>query len=166
MQTLSGWRIKHDPGTSGTSVGAMTMVSDPSLSGQAQQVHTSFTDWGGELVFPHVWKRFRPPRTLFMTRRSGSKKGSQLGNLEMDNNQVMANGDTVIYAFQCAGDSNTWDYTENAGTPAAADRKMGSIERTLQSRQLDAECVASRADQLLSRRFRERNVPLSMARRA
>jgi hypothetical protein len=42
--------------------------------------------------------------------------GSNIGNLEMDNNQVIANGDTVIYAFQCAGDTNTWDYSENAGT--------------------------------------------------
>jgi hypothetical protein len=28
----------------------------------------------------------------------------------------MANGDTVIYSFQCAGDHNTWDYGSNAGT--------------------------------------------------
>ena len=42
--------------------------------------------------------------------------GSKIGNLEMDNNQVLANGDTVIYAFQCAGTSGTWDYSENAGT--------------------------------------------------
>jgi hypothetical protein len=33
-------------------------------------------------------------------------------------NQVLANGDTVIFAVQCDGYSNTWDYTTNAGTPA------------------------------------------------
>lgn len=32
-------------------------------------------------------------------------------------NQVMANGETVIYGFQCDGYSGTWDYTANAGTP-------------------------------------------------
>jgi len=31
-------------------------------------------------------------------------------------NQVMANGETVIFAVQCDGYS-TWDYTTNAGTP-------------------------------------------------
>jgi FlaG/FlaF family flagellin (archaellin) len=34
-----------------------------------------------------------------------------LANLEMDLNQVIANGDTVIYATQCDGYSKTWDYT-------------------------------------------------------
>jgi hypothetical protein len=35
----------------------------------------------------------------------------------MDMNQVMANGQTVIYGFQCDGWSGTWDYTANTGTP-------------------------------------------------
>jgi hypothetical protein len=32
-------------------------------------------------------------------------------------NQVMSNGQTVIYGFQCDGYSGTWDYSKNAGTP-------------------------------------------------
>lgn len=32
-------------------------------------------------------------------------------------NQVLSNGQTVIYGFQCDGYSNTWDYTANTGTP-------------------------------------------------
>jgi hypothetical protein len=42
---------------------------------------------------------------------------SSIVNLEMDNNQVMSNGDTIIYAFQCSGYSKTWEYTGNTGTP-------------------------------------------------
>jgi hypothetical protein len=118
VQTISGWRIKHDPGTSGTSVGAMTLVSDPSLSGQAQQFDTSYTDWGGEL-YSLTYGNDTSSENFVYDAEVWIEEGSQIGNLEMDNNQVMANGDTVIYAFQCAGDSNTWDYTENAGTPAA-----------------------------------------------
>ena len=117
VQTLTGWRIKHDPGTSGTSVGAMAMVSDPSLSGQAQQFSTSYTDWGGEL-YSLTYANDDSVQNFVYDAEVWIEEGSQLGNLEMDNNQVMANGDTVIYAFQCAGDSNTWDYSENAGTPA------------------------------------------------
>ncbi|HEX3663278.1 MAG TPA: hypothetical protein VHU89_17710 [Acidobacteriaceae bacterium] len=37
-------------------------------------------------------------------------------NIEMDMNQVIPNGDTVIYGFQCDGISKTWDYSENSGT--------------------------------------------------
>lgn len=42
---------------------------------------------------------------------------SSIANLEMDMNQVVANGQTVIYGFQCDGWTKTWDYTTNAGTP-------------------------------------------------
>ena len=43
---------------------------------------------------------------------------SQLQNLEMDMNQVMADGRTVIFGFQCASGSGTWEYTlvANGGT--------------------------------------------------
>jgi hypothetical protein len=32
-------------------------------------------------------------------------------------NQVMPNGQTVIFGFQCDGYNNTWDYTGNGGSP-------------------------------------------------
>jgi hypothetical protein len=43
---------------------------------------------------------------------------STVANLEMDMNQVLANGQTVIYGVQCDGYSNTWDYSANQGTPS------------------------------------------------
>ena len=46
-----------------------------------------------------------------------AKPSTQIANLEMDMNQVLSNGQTVIYGFQCDGTSSTWDYTKNAGTP-------------------------------------------------
>jgi len=42
---------------------------------------------------------------------------SSLANIEMDMNQVMANGETVIYGTQCDGYSGTWDVAMNLGTP-------------------------------------------------
>jgi hypothetical protein len=44
---------------------------------------------------------------------------STVANLEMDVNQVMENGLTVIFGFQCDHWSGTWDYTANLGTPKA-----------------------------------------------
>jgi hypothetical protein len=44
---------------------------------------------------------------------------TDIANLEFDLNQVIANGDTVIFGFQCDFWSNTWDYAANAGTPLA-----------------------------------------------
>ena len=36
---------------------------------------------------------------------------SQVANIELDMNQVMANGKTVIFGTQCSGYSKTWEYT-------------------------------------------------------
>lgn len=116
IQSLSGWRIKHDPGTGGTASGAMLHASHPTLSGNAEQFTTSYSDWGGVLYSDTYGND--PDATNFMyDAEVWIASGSVIANLEMDNNQVVANGDTIIYAFQCAGTSGTWDYSENAGTP-------------------------------------------------
>lgn len=49
---------------------------------------------------------------VYLTSSAGT-----IANLEMDMNQVMPNGQTVIYGFQCDGWANRWDYTANTGTP-------------------------------------------------
>jgi len=116
IQLLPNWRIKHDPGTSGTSTGAMTLVSDPSLSGQAAKFYTTFTNAGGEL-YSVTYGNDTDSKNFVYDARVWISTGSTVSNLEMDNNQVMRNGDTVIYAFQCSGYSNTWEFTANTGTP-------------------------------------------------
>lgn len=117
VQLLPNWKMNHDPGTQGSSVGAMTLVTEPSLSGEAAKFATTFTNWGGEIYSKSYAKD--PNATNFLyDAEVWIEAGSAVGNLEMDNNQVIANGDTVIYAFQCAGNSGTWDYSENAGTRA------------------------------------------------
>jgi hypothetical protein len=97
----------------------MELVDNPSISGQAREFDNTYTGSGGERYnvsfgadttatnfFYDVWV-YLPTTT------------AQIANLEFDMNQVMANGQTVIYGFQCDGYSHTWDYTENSGTPAA-----------------------------------------------
>ena len=116
IQLLPNWRIKHDPGTSGTSTGSMTLVSDPSLSGQAAKIYTTFTNAGGEL-YSISYGNDTDSKNFLYDAYVWISAGSTLSNLEMDNNQVMRNGDTVIYAFQCSGYTNTWEFSSNAGTP-------------------------------------------------
>jgi hypothetical protein len=117
IQLMPNWKYNHDPGTNGTSTGAMSLVSEPSLSGEAAQFESSYTDYGGEIYSKSYGND--PNATNFLyDAEVWIEAGSQIGNLEMDNNQVISNGDTIIYAFQCAGTSNTWDYSGNIGTPA------------------------------------------------
>jgi hypothetical protein len=121
LQTLSNWIGASDLGASGTAQGSMSLVGYPSYGGQALQFTTQFMNAGDErysVVFGDdptthnfVWDGW-----VYLTRSVRS-----IANLEMDMNQVMANGQTVIYGFQCDGYSGTWDYSMNAGTPQSPD---------------------------------------------
>lgn len=115
IQMMSGWNHKHDPGTKGSSSGSMTLVSNPALSEEAAKFSSTFENWGGE-IYAKTWGNDPDAKNFLYDGYVWINAGSIVGNLEMDNNQVMANGDTVIYSFQCAGDHNTWDYGSNAGT--------------------------------------------------
>jgi hypothetical protein len=117
IQQLPNWRIKHDSATSGTSTGSLTLVSDPTLSGQTGKFYTTFTNAGGEL-YSVSYGNDTDAKNFVYDAQVWISAGSVVSNLEMDNNQVMRNGDTVIYAFQCSGYTNTWEYTANAGTTA------------------------------------------------
>ena len=116
LQVKPNWTIVHDAGTPGTSNGSMLLVGDPSLSGEAAQFTTTFSYWGGER-YSEGYDNDTNAMNFVYDAQVWVQEGSVIGNLELDNNQVLANGDTVIYGFQCAGDTNSWDYTQNAGTP-------------------------------------------------
>lgn len=117
LQTLSNWIAADDASGSGTAQGAMSLVASPSYGGQALEFQTQFTNSGDErysVVFGDdpttmnfVWDGW-----VYLTRSV-----RDVANLEMDLNQVMENGQTVIYGFQCDGYAGTWDYSMNAGTP-------------------------------------------------
>jgi hypothetical protein len=117
LQTLSNWQAADDAGTTGTAHGTMTLTGSPSYGGEALEFVTRFTNGGGERYYAtfgddttasnFVWDGW-----VYLT-----KSVSSIANIETDMNQVMENGQTVIYGVQCDGYSNTWDYTINAGTP-------------------------------------------------
>lgn len=116
LQTLGNWQAADDSGAIGTAQGTMNLVASPAYGGEALEFLTSSTNYGDErysVVFGDdttssnfVWDGW-----VYLT------ETTTIANLEMDLNQVMDNGQTVIYGFQCDGYSGKWDYTENAGTP-------------------------------------------------
>ena len=119
IQALGNWVAVDDPGTDGSATGAMAMVGSPSITGNALEFYTTYTYYGGELYYATfgddtTTSNFVYDGWVYLTNSSGS-----IANVEMDMNQVMPNGETVIFGFQCDGWNGTWDYTENAGTPTA-----------------------------------------------
>jgi hypothetical protein len=119
IQRLDTWQGGNDAATNGSTTGTTTLtVNGPSLSRQSRQFTMTFQNDGGEIF--HVSFDNDPVATHFIYDaqiRLTSTVG--IGNIEMDMNQVIANGQTVIYGVQCDGFYNTWDYTINSGTPAA-----------------------------------------------
>jgi hypothetical protein len=116
IQSLPTWEWGHDPGTPGDSTGTTAVVSSPSMTGSAREFGVDFTGSGGEIY--HDAFASDPKATHFIYDAYVMfTESSSLANVELDMNQVMANGLTVIYAFQCSGYSGTWEYSYNVGTP-------------------------------------------------
>jgi len=116
IQSLPNWAWDHDPGTPGDSTGSSDLTNVPSLSGNARRMAVSFDNSGGELFHVSFGKDTAATHFIYDA-EVYLGYSSALANIEMDMNQVMANGDTVIYGVQCDGISGTWDYTLNLGTP-------------------------------------------------
>jgi hypothetical protein len=119
IQAFGDWVSVFDPGTSGIATGAMAMVGSPSVSGNALEFYSTYSYYGGELYYASFGddttsSNFVYDGWVYLDNSSGS-----IANLEMDMNQAMSNGETVIFGFQCDGWSSTWDYTENVGTPTS-----------------------------------------------
>lgn len=110
--TAQPWKFEHDAATPGTTANATTAYIDPV---QGRNFHFDYTQQAGErfslvcandpnsLNFCYdVEVRFTDP--------------SQILNMELDVNQVLADGRTVIYDCQCASKSASWEY--NAWRPS------------------------------------------------
>jgi hypothetical protein len=118
IQSLSTWEWNNDPATGGSSSGSSELVSSPSLSGSAREFSVSYSNSGGEIF--HTTFGSDPTSLHFVYETAiWITNPSAIANIEMDVNQVIADGNTVIYGVQCDGYSGTWDYTINAGTPSA-----------------------------------------------
>lgn len=119
IQTLGSWKAINDSGTNGSSSGSMSLVNSPSRSGGARRFITRFTNSGGERYYATFGDDTTSTDFMYDAWVYIASPSSAIANIEMDMNQVMPNGETVIFGFQCDGYSGTWDYTVNKGTPRA-----------------------------------------------
>ena len=112
------WQGTSDAATgSGLASGSMSLVASPSLSGTARRFSISYKNSAGERFWSGFGADTSARNFLYDARVYIAAPSGDIANVEMDLNQVMANGQTVIFGFQCDGYTETWDYTTNAGTP-------------------------------------------------
>jgi hypothetical protein len=117
IQTLGSWQWQGDPGTSGGASGSSWVAGSPSLSGGAREFVTNYWNGGGELYWTSFADDTNAQNFEYDAEVYIAGSSSQVANIEMDMNQVIGNGQTVLYGFQCDGYNGVWDYTTNAGTP-------------------------------------------------
>jgi hypothetical protein len=112
LDNATPWIGVHDPGTPGTSSGTSVFISPPAgrnfnFTYTAQAGHRFSIDWGVDTT----------SRNFCYDLEIAFPDPSQILNMELDFNQVMADGRTVIFDCQCAHVSQTWEY--NAWQPSA-----------------------------------------------
>jgi hypothetical protein len=73
---------------------------------------TSYTDYGGQRASLDFMNSYTPTRYVYDTYiYIPSSYLTEIANIEMDMNHVLANGETVILGTQCAHGSKTFEYT-------------------------------------------------------
>jgi hypothetical protein len=115
IQRLGAWSWwkRTDPQVRGTSNGVVSLVN----FGFTRQFDTTYTNFGSELYFVSFAADTTAKNFMYDAWVSIASPATGVGILETDMNQVMANGETVIYGFQCDSYTKSWDYTTNSGTP-------------------------------------------------
>jgi hypothetical protein len=119
LEVLGSWKEQSDSGASGHASGTMSLTGSPALSGNSRRFYTSYTDGGNE----RYWVSFGDDTSAQNFVYDGwvylNSSAGDIANLEMDLNQVMPNGQTVIYGFQCDGYAGVWDFTKNSGSASS-----------------------------------------------
>jgi hypothetical protein len=108
------WGQGHDGGTPGSSRGSTVYPATTPLYDDAREFYMTYTDRGGER-----WNLSLPSSTsathFVLDTYVFFPTPSEVLNLEMDINQVMSNGETVIFGTQCSGVTGTWEAAYTAG---------------------------------------------------
>jgi hypothetical protein len=116
IQLNSNWEAEHDSNTPGGSRGSMSIVNNPSHAGAARKFETNFSGSGGERYSDSFGED--TTATNFVYDGWVYIGSNNLANMELDLNQVLENGDVMIYSFQCSGYSGYWEYGSSSGGKA------------------------------------------------
>lgn len=115
IQGLPSWKAENDAAAFGTSYGVTTLGG----TATSRKFVTNYANYGGERYSANFGADTNATNFVYDGWIYLASPINDIANIEMDLNQVMANGQTVIIGFQCDGWSRSWDYTVNAGTLAS-----------------------------------------------
>jgi Bacterial Ig-like domain (group 2) len=116
------WHAIHDSATPGESRGSSLYPATAPPYDDARKFYVTYSGRGGERFSISFGSSTTATHFVYDT-SVYIVDTSQLENLEMDINQVMSDGRTVIFATQCAGTSRTWEYTTDVSADSAPHTK-------------------------------------------
>lgn len=115
LETASNWHTTHDSGTPGSSRGSTAFPATTPQYDNAREFYMTYSSRGGQRWSVSFAKD--PNSTHFvLDTYVYVVNPSQLANLELDLNQVIPNGKTVIYGTQCSTYSGTWEWTYHSSS--------------------------------------------------
>lgn len=116
LQKNGAWHASHDSGTTGSSSGWSGVTGSPSLSGYARHLSTSYWNFGGERYESSISDDIYAHNFVYDAQVYIKDTALGVKNIEMDLDQVIGNGWTVLMDVQCDGWTKTWDFTTNKGS--------------------------------------------------
>jgi hypothetical protein len=114
LDVSGNWIGEHDAGTPGSSRGSMVYPASVSLYDNAREFYMTYSNRGGER-WHNSFANDASSTHFVMDTYVYVVNPSQLANLELDLNQVMSNGTTVIYGTQCSVYSHSWEWSYYSG---------------------------------------------------
>lgn len=109
-----GWPGEHDAGTPGSSRGSTVYPATTPVYDDAREFYMTYSAHGGYRWHLSFAKDAAATHFVYDAYVL-LKNPSQVGNLELDMNQVMSNGATVIFGTQCSSYGGKWQFTTTSG---------------------------------------------------
>jgi hypothetical protein len=109
-----GWISERDKAMPGTARGSTVYPATTSLYDNARKFYMTYSRKGGVRWHVSFAKDASATHFIYDT-YVYIVNPSQVANIELDMNQVMSNGKTVIYGTQCSTYTKTWEYTYVSG---------------------------------------------------
>ncbi len=117
LERAGNWYGTHDGGTGGSSRGSSVYPASTPLYDDAREFYMTYANHGGEIYHLTFGRNAAATHFVYDTYVYLADP-TQVQNLEMDMNQVMPDGKTVILGTQCSSISRTWEYTTTSGRSA------------------------------------------------